>query len=99
MIATRDQFKQWLDRRYAGITHYASALWSVETKQKSQWFVKVKPVSMQRDGRRLQDVYWSWCNAHCQGQILCYYSDFDNNEEWWGFTEYQDLTLWILKWS
>ena len=99
MVLTRQEFQHWVEKRFPHMAGYHSAIWSVETKKISRWFVLTKPVSMQRDGRRLKDQYWNWCNAHCAGQLLCYYSDFDNQEEWWGFSDKQDIALWLLKWT
>ena len=100
MIVTRHEFRQWVKKRYPNFYKWDSPLWSIEDKKRpSKWFAQVRPVAMNRDGRRRKEEYWAWCNENMQGRLLCYYSDFENQREWWGFTKKEDITLWLLKWN
>jgi hypothetical protein len=60
-----------------------------------QWFVCVKPFMLQED----KDEYWEWCNKNLTGKITCFSSSTDSMEEWWGFTEKQDILIWLLRWN
>ena len=42
--------------------------------------------------------YYNWCDKTLKGRVRCYSSDSDNDREWWGFTEQEDIVLWTLKW-
>lgn len=102
MIVTRHEFRVWVKTHYPEFYKWNSPLWSIEhqiKKNPPQWFARVRPVAMQRDGRRLKEKYWNWCDENMQGKLLCYYSDFENRQEWWGFTRREDITLWLLKWT
>lgn len=96
---SRHEFSRWLnlrDRRLGGKNCVA---WSIEPKKKpSLWFVNVKPINVSRTSESKTD-YWNWCNKNLRGQLLCYYGDSLNGIEWWGFTRYEDILPWILKWA
>ena len=74
-------------------------LWIPESidhqKVECSWFIKVKPLKLQDMAK---NQYWSWVHNSCSGKVLCFCSDSDNDEEWWGFTVKEDITLWLLKW-
>lgn len=101
MIVTRHEFRQWVKQRCPEFYKWDSPLWSVEYKLKNQpeWFAMVQPVATNRNGRLRKEEYWAWCDQHMQGELLCYYSDRDNQREWWGFTKKEDIALWLLKWT
>ena len=41
-------------------------------------------------------VHWRWCEHNLTGRILCYSW---GDECWWGFTDSQDLSVWLLRWA
>lgn len=100
MILSRHEFRMWVKLKMPEFYSWRSPLWSIETKQcKPVWFVKVQPVRFSRDERGItKQQYWDWCNENMSGKLLCYWSDGITGE-WWGFTNKDDITLWLLKWS
>ena len=91
MILTRTEFREYWNRQRLGLGDPSSGLWAYERHNgiSSQWFVQVG-ISQAPD-------YHAWCDAHCQGTVLCY-SD-DGQKQWYGFTDYNDIVFWLLKWS
>jgi hypothetical protein len=91
MILTRAEFVEYWNRHPLGLGQPDSALWVYERHRgiSSQWFVHVG-ISQGPD-------YDAWCDAHCQGTVLCY-SD-DGQKQWYGFTDRNDIVFWLLKWS
>ncbi len=53
------------------------------------WFVNLK-VNCPSD-------YWDWCNNNLKGHVRCFSSG--DEEEWWGFTNKDDISLWVLRFS
>lgn len=101
MIVTREEFKSWMGQLFLdhpGMTDPVSALWIPEHDMQGQQcthFV-MSPVV---DHRIIHDQYWSWCTQNLQGLVRCFFSDTDRDREWWGFTEYNDICIWTLKWT
>ena len=94
MILSREEFADHfksLDKRLAGPD---SPLWIPDELNPSQWFVCIKPIGV----HRFKFEYYDWCNKTLNGRVRCYSSDSDNDKEWWGFTNKQDIVLWTLKW-
>ena len=103
-ILTRDEFKRWMVREFddPGIAAPKSALWIPEdrTGLRCQYFVLA-------EGRRrryqtwseLHDEYWTWCTETLAGDVRCFWANNESGEEWWGFTEQDDIPIWILKWA
>lgn len=92
-VVDREQFAELWNNYMIGLGDYDSPLWIPEEGlTKSQWFVKVKPIGSRPD-------YYDWCAANCQGRVLCYSSNDDFDEEWYGFTNKDDIVWWILKWG
>lgn len=103
MIATRKEFKNWICALFPdhpAMANKESAVWIPEEsgKVKCQWFVAVPPVHAGHSSNFRQG-YWDWCNQHLKGHVRCFMRNPDNNEEWWGFTDRNDIVLWVLKWS
>ena len=98
MILTRHEFRIWVKVREPRFYPWKSPACTHEPKKyPSQWFVKVKPVNVSRT-RGYKKDYWAWCDKNLRGQLLCYWSD-NEEEEWWGFTNKDDIALWLLKWT
>lgn len=97
-MLTRTEFAQHFDELQYGLGQPDSPLWCPEESDNkpSKWFVCVRPLTVTVSGFK-QD-YWSWCNKTLQGQVKCYSSDSDNHQEWWGFTDQKDISVWMLKW-
>jgi len=95
MIYTRDEFVDILNGMS---THHLgdddSPAWVLEQFKniKCGWFVKIAP-RKETD----KEKFWDWCHSTLTGSTLCYYvSDVD---EWWGFTHYDDIVIWLLRWQ
>lgn len=78
-------------------------IWEAEKFSKDHrvhcnWFVCVKPLDTQYKQEAWEESYWPWIGRTLKGEIVCYSSDPNEKEEWWGFTEQNDITLWALKW-
>jgi hypothetical protein len=97
-MINRKAFKELFNQYKPGLGDDKSPLWEperYEDNRPSRWFVKIRPLAKDN---RMKD-YWLWCHQNCSGQILCYSSDSDNQEEWWGFTHQADIVFWLLRWS
>jgi hypothetical protein len=100
MVVNRRQFRSIFNEFLPGLGESSSALWIPEQdngRQKSRWFVCIRPLSFTDIQEKKQ--FWVWCQQNCRGQILCYSSDTDNHQEWWGFTHYADIAWWMLRWA
>lgn len=97
-MITRKQFRELWNQYQEGMGDHNSPLWFPESNRDySRWFVKVRPIDLSSNHKK--NNYFLWCDQFCKGQVLCYSSDTDNEEEWWGFTHKRDIVMWILKWS
>ena len=106
VLLTRKQFAQHWEEIKDGLGDNDSVLWEIERSRgyRCRWFVCVKPlhdwdefIDEDHPFTRKQE-YWRWCHRHCRGKVLCY-STNSKDEEWWGFTVYEDIVPWLLKWS
>lgn len=105
MILTRKQFAAHFRKLDSRLGNKHSALWEPENRPgmvPNKWFVCVRPVGAYHGNVYLswdKDGYWEWCNSTLAGQVSCYSSDWDNKKEWWGFSNYDDIAMWLLRWS
>jgi len=80
-------------------------LWYAEKFSKDyriycKWFVCVTPIdTTYHKDNWPQTSYWPWVGATLKGDIACFSSDTNEKEEWWGFTDQADMTMWMLKWA
>ena len=96
MLLDRTEFAQHFNKTQDGLGDKCSPLWLPEEDgSPSKWFVCVKPLKSHSFKQR----YWNWCNTTLSGKVRCYSSYSDNQKEWWGFTDKQDIVLWTLKWT
>lgn len=72
----------------------------------SRLFVIVKPLKLTYDdsGNGRKRDYWNWCDKNLNSKVKCYYSDSENQEEYWGFSGNElnlknDVLVWLLKWT
>ena len=73
---------------------------------KSSLFVVVKPLKLTYDdsGSGQKREFWDWCDKTLNSSLRCYYSDSENQEEYWGFSGNElnlknDVLIWLLKWA
>ena len=100
MILSRHEYRMWVRLREPRFYSWDSPAWTHEPQRHpSQWFVKVKPIGISNSNRYRKSDYWTWCNKNLHGRLLCYWCDTENQEEWWGFTNKDDIALWLLKWN
>ena len=95
-MINRKQFQQQFNSYRQGLGDRGSALWEPERynyHKPSRWFINIHPIDSSNK------EFWDWANKNCRGQILCYSSDSDGKEEWWGFTHRRDVTLFLLRWA
>lgn len=101
MIQTREEFIEWVDRNFNGVsTDAGSPLWIPEHDLQSTlcgWFVTVRPLRLSKTNAK--PMYWSWCRENLKGHARCFYSDADSERECWGFTDHSDIVLWMLRWG
>lgn len=97
MILTRQEFAHLFNALQDGLGDDSSPLWAGEDciLPRSNWFICVKPLSV----HRFKKEYWDWCNATLKGRVGCYSSNREDQKEWWGFTDREDIVLWTLKWT
>jgi hypothetical protein len=94
-MLTRDEFAHHFEEIKEGLGQTNSPLWCAEeSTSRCDWFICVKPLRV----HNFKKTYWDWCNNNLQGKTACYSSDSENEQEWWGFTDKQDIVLWTLKW-
>lgn len=96
MVLNRKEFAHYFNALKEGMGDAKSPLWAPEELQSpvSLWFVCVKPIGVSR----FKWDYWNWCNSTLAGQVRCYSSDTTDKKEWWGFTNKDDIPVWMLKW-
>ena len=99
-MLSRKQFREHWDTVDPKLAVQDGPLWEMERysdHRPSRWFVSIRSQQWKTHHDKLQ--YWSWCRQHCAGQLLCYSSNPDTNQEWWGFTHRADIAWWMLKWA
>ncbi len=76
----------------------SSPLWVPEEnllKNQSQWFINC---TLSESHGPLNSEYHLWCSTRLVGRCRCYSEDKDR-KSWWGFTEYDDILIWMLTWA
>lgn len=112
MVLDREQFKDWIRNNLPGqhsedfVHSEHSPLWIPEQGMsgKCLHFAQIKPISFRArcfpDGRgNPKSVYWNWCNNVLDGEVRCFLSSDREDVEWWGFTNANDIPIWLLKWQ
>ena len=101
MIQNREEFVEWIERNFNGVSVDGnSPLWIPEQDLQSTqcgWFATVRP--LQISARNIKSKYWNWCHNNLHGYVRCFWSNDEDEKECWGFTQYEDIALWLLKWS
>jgi hypothetical protein len=97
-VITKKQFRQYFDSLdpEKKLGNSISPLWEPERhwKVNTRWYVCIKPILYED-----RDEYNTWVRKHCTGSVLCFSSNDENQEEWYGFTHYADIMFWLLRWS
>jgi hypothetical protein len=102
-LLNRDEFSRHWENIMPGLGGEGSTLWIYEEEQgaECQWFVSIGPIhnwdEMIQSNNPNKDSFWQWVGRNCQGCVLCYSSNAE--EEWWGFTDKDDIVPWVLKWT
>lgn len=105
MIYTRQQFADMWNEEKPGLGDEDSPLWVPEHNWTGMdedgplrcvWFVCIKPLGMW-DRSTSKEKFWHWCTENLIGRCRCFSSA--GQEEWWGFTDKDDLVLFILRWA
>lgn len=100
MILSRTEFAEMFNSIRSGLGDKGSALWEAECDiPDCQWFVQVRPLEISGKRHGYKNSYWAWCNQNLTGKTRCFSSNNDDAEEWWGFTNKDDIVLWTLRWS
>lgn len=97
MILTRSQFVDHWNNIKSGMGSNTSPLWHPEVGYENLFklFVNVRPVRISDNLNK--NNFFDWCNKNCKGIVRCFSSNY--TEEWWGFTNEDDIVLWLLKWT
>jgi hypothetical protein len=96
----RTEFSRHWENILPGLGEPGSTLWIYEEEQgvECQWFVAIDPIhNWDEMINKNKPDFWTWVGSNCQGCVLCYSSNA--YEEWWGFTDKDDIVPWILKWT
>lgn len=95
-VLTRKQFIDIMCREFSTDKLTAShPIWTPEKYSHSPpirctTFLNTKPVNTTGD-------FWLWCNEALAGQVRCFSSG--DTDEYWGFTDPADVTIWTLRWA
>jgi hypothetical protein len=96
VMITRSEFITWWNDQLPKnpVDDLEHVLWIPETQivpgPPSEWFIKM-PITT-------DDDFWDWCRSSLRGIVRCYSCDNDGGL-WWGFTNKQDIVVFILRWS
>lgn len=94
-MLTREEFAEYFNSLKEGLGNADSPLWCAEDSVPCEWFVCSRPLKVSS----FKAEYWKWCTDNLIGYVRCYSSDSENQQEWWGFSDKQDIVLWTLKWT
>lgn len=98
-VLDRTEFAQLWHNINAGLGDIDSPLWHAEHNLDNQcnYFVAIKPIWFFDQFQPNRHVFWDWCSENLSGGVACF--SCNAHEEWWGFEKYDDVTLFLLKWS
>ena len=107
MALTRQQFAEHWNKIRPGLGDNDSPLWEAEydLDQPCEWFINTAPIEPHSELKTAdypwghKAHFWSWCDQNLQGCVRCYSCDITGMSEWWGFTDEQDISWFILKWA
>jgi hypothetical protein len=97
-IMSRKEFSDKFSGVFNEILHADHQLWIPETdfepKATCIKFIRTKRLLFTSNDKY---DYWDWCNETLKGQVRCFSSG--DEDEWWGFTDPDDVVIWTLKWA
>jgi hypothetical protein len=93
MIVSREEFSNIFNTIKPGFGDTGSPLWEADRGivLGCQWFVKASTIDFS-----CRDTYWKWCSTNLKGVTRCF--SIGEEEEWWGFTNKDDIVIWTLRW-
>lgn len=100
MVLNRKQFikhfSKLLKQAPGAVEDYNHPIWIAENRGsiRCEWFLCVEPVVL---GFGRNPYFWDWCDENLSGGMTCFSSG--DIEEWWGFENKTDISLWLLRWS
>ena len=99
MILNRQQFADWFEAVKPGLGQPYSVLWIPEeaTLTRFEWFVSCVNINAGRDYEHKQQ-FWTWVRSNLQGRLACF-SSSETEGDWWGFTDPDDITWFLLRWA
>jgi hypothetical protein len=97
-VLDREQFIKHWNAVKPGLGDPGSGLWAYEHSSgiRCQWFVSVSPIRVSI-ANETKTKFWAWCRRNCASGMSCYSAS--DKEEWWGFSDRQEMTWWLLRWS
>lgn len=98
---TRSQYIESWNRTSPGLGDPDSPIWKGEKYWgvKCSYFVGIKPTCNSK-GLPVPDCdspVSDWAKKYLKGEVLCYSAS--NIKEEWGLTDYDDIVLFLLRWS
>ena len=99
MILDRQQFADHIESRTPGLADRQSPLWIPEQHYEARfvWFLRL-PTFAKPDPE-----FWIFNRECLTGKVACFSSGLDTDTgeswDWWGFTNQDDIPVFILRWS
>ena len=97
-IVSRKEFKDRFSYIFNEKIQHNHPIWipekDVKPKIKCITFVRSKPI---KKWETTKPAYWEWCNESLKGEVRCFSSG--DEDEWWGFTDPDDIVIWMLRWG
>lgn len=97
-VLTRQEYIDYWNERDPDLVEPDGVMWFWEAESgiESKWFFWSDTVAYNHIIKD-RDYFWRWCDQNLQGSVTCYSSGREG--EWWGFTDRDDIVLWVLKWT
>lgn len=99
-IYDRQQFVEYWEEIKPGLGQKDSVLWTPEQSlapDGCQHFICISPIPELWHDEYIE--FWSWCGDQLKGHCRCFSSSTNPPEEWWGFTDKDDILMWVLRWA
>ncbi len=99
-VLNKDEFIELVNTlmRHHGIdvSDESHPMWEVEhgNPEKCQFFCSVKG-----NKETINKEYWDWIEQTMTGSVIRFLYDDVNHSDLWGFSNQEDVTMWLLKWN
>jgi hypothetical protein len=97
-IVSRKEFRDKFSGVFNEIIRADHPLWiperEFEPKTKCIKFILTKKINFTSEEKY---DYWEWCNSTLNGVVRCFSSG--DEDEWWGFSNSDDVVIWTLRWA